>query len=425
MYFNKTSYFALVICLITTIFLCDNIISQKQAVTNYRRSSLHIILVGSEFYPNKEVIEDAFRKAPFPDKYNDHRIKFDSLDWKKYYITDEDRNKHSTIKSQKGRLLLQAGGEFLDAFGSLAGGSQTSVLRSDEEKDNDETHIKVFKFMEKNNSLIAKSLIAKWYNYNGFKFNMNLIRERGFYNASQLEFNIADKTVRGSAILGDAGELLINNTYVMLIKFKYYKNYLDLGIDAINTKNYLYQLEWNDSIQDVFYNKYYNNPDEFDETELFNMKYIGNQSSGLIVSPEFDGNKEEYLRWMVVSCMDYAISRLQVKFDVFKPTVPVLSDKPITAYIGMKEGLKGGEKFDVFELVQDPTTSRLQYKKVGSVRVHPTKVWDNRYSVADKNFRYKSTENETNETTYEKVDKTYFEGSVNQSAIGLFLRQVK
>jgi len=35
-----------------------------------------------------------------------------------------------------------------------------------------------------------------------------------------------------------------------------------------------------------------------------------------------------------------------LEYEVFKVKVPVLTNEPITAQIGMKEGLEGGEKFE-------------------------------------------------------------------------------
>jgi len=50
----------------------------------------------------------------------------------------------------------------------------------------------------------------------------------------------------------------------------------------------------------------------------------------------------------------------------------------------MKEGLEGGEQFDVLEMVLNQKTGRTEYKVVGSATVDKKIVWDNRYNAGDK-----------------------------------------
>jgi hypothetical protein len=82
--------------------------------------------------------------------------------------------------------------------------------------------------------------------------------------------------------------------------------------------------------------------------------------------------------------MDNSFSTLQSKYDVFKPVVPILSTTPyITAKIGMKEGLKGSEKFSIMQKVEDPETHKTSWQKVGETTVNSSLVWDNRYIVGE------------------------------------------
>ena len=59
---------------------------------------------------------------------------------------------------------------------------------------------------------------------------------------------------------------------------------------------------------------------------------------------------------------------------------PLHSIDPATARIGMKEGLEGGEKFEVLEQLVDPKTMMTSYKRKGVITVEKDKVWDNRIS---------------------------------------------
>ena len=53
----------------------------------------------------------------------------------------------------------------------------------------------------------------------------------------------------------------------------------------------------------------------------------------------------------------------------------------ITAFVGLKEGLSKGDEYDVLERVYNEKDNTYRYKKVGSVEVDKSKVWDNRYDI--------------------------------------------
>ena len=63
--------------------------------------------------------------------------------------------------------------------------------------------------------------------------------------------------------------------------------------------------------------------------------------------------------------MNKVYAKLQKEYDVFKPEMPLLtaSKKDCTAKIGMKEGLEGGEKFDVLEKAVDKDGLTVYNKK--------------------------------------------------------------
>ena len=50
---------------------------------------------------------------------------------------------------------------------------------------------------------------------------MELVKERGFYNATQTQRNIARANIRGYALLQDAGENLIGKTYLLVNDISY------------------------------------------------------------------------------------------------------------------------------------------------------------------------------------------------------------
>jgi hypothetical protein len=117
------------------------------------------------------------------------------------------------------------------------------------------------------------------------------------YNANEIEANIAKGQARGMASLGDAGEQLINNTFVTFTKLSFYANepvaraFADASIAALAgkpqilvksatkqieatyektkegytllSKTWLYKLTWNENIANTFYEKLWANPEAF------------------------------------------------------------------------------------------------------------------------------------------------------------------
>ena len=79
--------------------------------------------------------------------------------------------------------------------------------------------------------------------------------------------------------------------------------------------------------------------------------------------------------------VDNVFSKLQREYDIFMPKVPLFTGSPITAKIGMKEGLEGGEKFEVLEQTMDPKSGLTKYNRVGEIKVSKKQIWDNRFQM--------------------------------------------
>jgi hypothetical protein len=387
---------------------------------------------------------------PFPEKYNDHSLKEKSFDPTKFKVTDEDRT--AANGGKKSNAYFKAlGNSYSASINAGFGGELIDTLEKD-------YPIQIKKFMTQTG--LAKQLVAKWFNRKpDGTFDASLIQERGSYDATQLDVQQAKGTAKGSAALADAGIQLIKNTFVVFVKPKFISNepsarmIRDEAIasarkkiaDAkmqklaitqaeqlyekmkegytVITSIWLYQLDWNDSIQSIFYNDLYNNKDAFDKSDLFSLSFIGKVRSSAFVgfSPIEKRSKEQVIKLATVRNFDNTLLKLQKSYEVFRPVIPVSSSNPITAAIGMKEGLKGGEKFDALQLTIDPKTGRSVYKKVGSVTVDKKKIWDNRYNLAD---APPAEEQGAAKTSLEKVTMTFFKGS-KKIVPGMVLKQTK
>jgi hypothetical protein len=395
--------------------LCSSVLfaqdSQKEMKeTKYRRSSLHTILIESSNFPKKDQVINAYYGADFPDKYDNHNIGAKSFNPSKY-TTD-------TVDSKTPEVID-----------------------------------KYFK-----DEQIAKKLVAKWFNRQADgSFDYELIGTRGAFNASFLDVKTAAASSDGKYLLQAAGFELINNTFVVVSTMKFVENepiargirdaaiiaasnapgLVRMGIEkaaeiaynkgkegySVWTTSYLYKLKWDDITQGTFFQDMYGEKADmtpakkalFDKnTDLFQMEFVGSQKATTLVtfSLKEKRTEEQIINLSVARNIEKVYAKLQKNFDVFKPKVPLYTGEPITAKIGLKEGLEGGDKFEVLEAVMDQKTGKIEYKSIGTIKVDGDKIWDNRQNLGD-------------EVPVEgAVDRTTFKGG-KKFYPGLLIRQLK
>lgn len=359
------------------VFLANPMISQD-SIANYRRSSIYSILVNHTEQKFASEIKEAFLQIPVPDKFNDHNLSVKVVNL------------------------------------------QEKLSNATKNKENED----ISEFLEANK--IASRLVGRWFNRDFFtgECNMELIKERGIYNASEFDKQIAMRSARGYAMLQDAGEELIGNTFVLVNDIRYVDkskkakttssvfralgsiasiatginidNLTDNLGDLIETikgfsvriNTFLYKLEWDDDIAMNFYQEQYLS--EQNETKRlafennrqnYKLKYVGKvESRGGSVS--FMGiNEDEPIVMVRKACqraLDENVVDLQREYEEFRASTPLLSVEPITAYIGKKEGVAPGVRFEVLETVELEDGSH-KYNKVGELEPIENLIWDNRY----------------------------------------------
>ena len=391
----------------------------------YRRGSICSFLIGHRNLSFAQEIEKAFDEMPVPDRYNDHGL------GKKVFYTGENKLKMKGLDEHRG-------------------------FRVNGESDKNEMNAYDF-FLQKQH--IASRLVAKWFmrKKDTGVCSMSLIQNRGYENASALERRIAERSVRKEALLQDAGEELIGNTFVLINDIRYIDrskgssvlggivsagikvagalNGVDVGEKDLGTliasykgfnviiKTYLYQLVWDDEISSFFYKDVYT--EQLDESKRenfengrgkFSLVYLGMQkSSGATVS--FIGiNENEPQKMVRKACqraLDENIANLQKNFDVFKAKAPLLNVEPLQSEIGLKEGITEDSRYEVLEM-NEMADGHIEYKRIGVVRPVAGKIWDNRYMSKEE----KAEGADLGYTTFEKVSGgTFYQG--------MFLREIK
>lgn len=375
----------------------------------YRRSSLYSLLINHTEQSFADEIRAAYLSVPVPDKFNDHNLSVRVIDM------DE----------------------------KLAGARKN--------RENQE----ITDFLETNQ--VASRLVARWFNRDFLTgaCDINLVSERGLYNASEIDKAIARKSARGTAMLADAGEDLIGNTFVVVNDIRYldkgersgaWGTALKLGgtiwqfVKVFDTSSssssssssdigdllvaagemvetikgfkvrintFLYQLVWDDEVAATFYDTWQvadqnPSPEPFNQIRgNFHLKYVGKvESKGSTTS--FLGIREDQPLMMIrKACqraLDENIADLQHDFEAFRTKSPLISDHPLRAYVGLKEGVSESSRFEVLEAEEDKN-GRIVYKRVGIIKPKKGLVWDNRYMAEEEH-----AENATlGFTTFEKV----------------------
>lgn len=373
------------------LILCSpSCIAQDGEQDEYERSSIHVMMIKHPNQKFDELVEQCFLKSPFPERFNNHNL---------------------------GVKVIS----FAEADG--------------EQRRNIEI------FMSQVN--LGQKMVSKWFNRDRKTgtFNMELVRERGFYNASKTDVDKARASLRGYALLEDAGENLIGNTYLIVNDIKYISKgsgnwflkafgsaYLG-NADAINNAltsiggfqalitSYLFRLKWNDDIANEFYTKYYTEDGLVDkkkveaynsETNLFKMEFVGKTESKT-VEANFKASKDpsQLLVKTLTRALDKNIALLQHSYADFRIKAPLIAkDEKITAYVGLKEDINKDSKFEVLEKQQDEK-GKISYVRVGIIRPIPENIWDNRYMAAEEDEQ----SSKLKYTTFEKVSgKDFFSG---------------
>lgn len=347
-------------------------------LNDYRRSSLCIILVTHQGTKYAENMERQFLKMQLPERYNEHNIQLRVL------------HTNKSLKSKNIAKLLE-------------------------------------------NNEVGKQLVAKWFNRDPHtgQMNMDLIHERGGYNASMSDAERADMTVRGRAILQEEGVDLIQNTFVLVCDMQYKKRndagalaslgtfLLSAGMQAMGQYTHtdvsastrqlnqaageladlsgfsvlmdahLLQLKWTKEDLSKLYSNYW--VDEttpafeaeahkraFDnDAKAFRLEYLGHyKSKSTKLQMEHSEGFDDLILAVTDKTVNKSIKQLSLMFPQFKPRTPLVHKyNTMMAYVGTKENITNKTKFDVVESVKKNGT--IKYNTVGKLNVVAGSVWNN------------------------------------------------
>ncbi len=357
-------------CVFICLLAAHKMVAQSEDY-QYERNSLCILLIKHYDQVHEDIVADVFQDIPFPERFNNHALGVRSI-----------------------------------GFQGIQG----------------EMSEKIKSFCQQEN--VGQKMVSKWFNRdkNSGSFNMELIKERGLYNATQTQQNVARSTMRDLSLLEDAGENLIKNTFLVvndveyydlhkkltpiakkritdskgLKTYKYYsktRNYGSTRGFIVQITTYLFRLKWNEDDAGIFYNSYYTENGAKDRDKVLSFKqdagrwemdYVGKNfcfEEGL--EREKLNEPKSLLAKLSTRALDKNIALLQHAYSDFRIKAPLVSVEPLKAYVGLKEDVTPESKFEVLERVIDKE-GRLSYKRVGIIKPKAGRpIWDNRYMPDD------------------------------------------
>lgn len=403
----KKQFLAVVMLCMSTLCVAQ---ADKQEAT-YRRSSLYTLMLPDETLGEnlKAVIKSAFLEQAFPDKYNDHNLSDRILDKSvigALSVTQEEIGAVQGSSAKVGKLAGKFGGAV--APGSAAATSSDSS--------DDELVAKLLKHFAQEH--VAGRMVAKWFGggeaapTSAKPLDVALIEDRGLNTLSQEELNKAMQVVGGKEKLLAAAEYdLMNRTFVTVTSYSYLsvEQILEImnaaagavlggkagsiaslssqGLAAVlkgyfvKTSTYLFQLDvTNDKINELV-SKYASDIRGLYTDDDVKLKYVGKTWDFAPAAMSLSltgGDLDKLVTRATIRATDGTMAKLQAKYDQFKTLATLHQDgKSLFAYIGVKEGCKEGDKFEILQKTIDKNGNEV-YEVVGKAKIEKGQLWDNR-----------------------------------------------
>ena len=134
------------------------------------------------------------------------------------------------------------------------------------------------------------------------------------------------------------------------------------------TTAWLYQLDWNKETFELFTTSLDDGKVDLEKFNAFDFKlnFLGQEKATSLVTfslkkEDKDRTEQDIFDLSTVRNMSKVLVKLQKKYDVFKPVFPLRDGFSMAA--GTKEGIDGGETFEVLE------TKNGEYKRIGTMKL--------------------------------------------------------
>lgn len=439
---------------VAMLAVCATTLAQEaKQETKYRRSSLYSMMIPDDDLQGEEltIVTNAFLEKAFPDKYNNHNLEFrvfSAQDLKNIDVTqNEIKEAEEMINGSKGKAKKAIG-----KIGNLvkkATSSASDTAQKDDTK-NAGYVAKLNKYFEQNK--VAQKMFAKWLGggesapKSAQPINYSIVEERALQTLSQEEI-----ATNRDLYLGEAVQDVVPRTFITVNRYSYvpaeeiiaymtaaastvggsYATLAGAGLAQVikgyfvKTTTYLYQLDLDADKVNELVDKYANDITGIYSDESIKLKFVGKTTkfapATLKLSAKSDADQKLISR-ATVRATDASIADLQKEYDQFKTlsTIHQNDDGTLYAYVGKKEGVKSGDKFEVLQRTMKD--GKESYEVIGSVKVEKKGVWDNREGageVIEGAATTKEDDDANSSLTYTLL------GSSKKMLEGSLIRQVK
>lgn len=254
-----------------------------------------------------------------------------------------------------------------------------------------------------NEQKVGRDVISKWYaRQDDGTMTMDLIFDRGMFNATDAAFIKAQSTKLGNAVLQDYGNRLIERSYILVLDYESVQTMKEAKMEKTSrgwkstVNGYLFKINYNEEVQNAVYDSWiYSNDtpaireeknNKFNQIE-FPIEFI-TKTSLLVTSTQSaestnlgrlvkQKSDDELLTELVQKGYDEILYNLEKGYEDFMVKTNIYQVSPIRAKIGKKEGLKCDNRYFAYEYVYDEKTNSSKPKMRGVIRA-TSQIVDNR-----------------------------------------------
>lgn len=245
---------------------------------------------------------------------------------------------------------------------------------------------------------VGRQMVAKWFNRQETgMMNLDYVHECGLYNATDQDVKMSAVAKRGDAFLKDAGQNLVNKTYVLILVPNDVKSKDDGKIRSWDCQYdfFFYKLDFNPDVVANFYNVWPYDDDDaaikqgkiasfdtltFKFVDIYNKSFQSASATETLTNNKKPKSLDQLMEELVNKMYENSTFQLDKSIEDFRVKVKVDKVHPTRAKVGKKEGLKCDQQFFVYQYQFDESKGTIAPVRKGVVR-STSKIADNR-SVA-------------------------------------------
>jgi len=242
---------------------------------------------------------------------------------------------------------------------------------------------------------VGRQMVAKWFNRqeNGM-MDLEYVHKCGLYNATDQDVLMSVAAKRGDAFLKDAGQNLVNKSYVLILVPNDVKSKDDGKIRSWDCQYdfFFYKLDFNPDVVANFYNVWPYDDDDaaikqtkvasfdtlnFKFIDIYNKSFQAASASETLTNNKKPKSLDQLMEELVNNMYENTTFLLDKSIEDFRVKVKVDKVHPVRAKVGKKEGLKCDQQFFVYQYVFDESKGIITPNRKAVVR-STSKIVDNR-----------------------------------------------